>query len=42
MTQVIDRWYQGHVDADDGDHEWYLENKTCSCCNVYFGYGDCE
>ena len=40
MTQVIDRWYQGHVDADDGDHKLYLENDMCVCCSVYLG--DCE
>jgi hypothetical protein len=40
MTQVIDRWYNGHVDADSGDHEWYLENKTCTCCGVDFGGAD--
>jgi hypothetical protein len=37
MTQVIDRWYYGHIDADIGDHRLYLEDSICICCGVDLG-----
>ena len=33
---MTDNWYAGHVDADSGDHEMYLEDGVCGCCGVDF------
>jgi hypothetical protein len=35
-AETIAGWYAGHVDADTGDHAWYLENGVCGCCGVTF------